>query len=188
MIDQFPVAEGLSGRSRESTGSIKQSAHFINETVEELGVIAIGDALSQDVAGHIEPDDRERRSRVGVDSGTERRKWTSTAEHNLQGPDHPSTIGTVHARRRHRVEFVQATMESDGVGIVFELRSYFRKLPGDFEIVGDRLKIETSSADEDRPVASGFDRLQYLSAISLKSRNGVIVISVDDVDQVMSDF
>ncbi|CAB4610342.1 unannotated protein [freshwater metagenome] len=79
-------------------------------------------------------------------------------------------------------------MESDGVGILLEFRPHLGELSGDLEIVGDRLEIETCSPDEDRPVAAGFDRLENHPTIRLESRNRVIVVGIDDVDQMMTDL
>ena len=138
-------------------------AHLVDQARARIASKRVGDRVGQRVAvdRDAEHRHRDRRRRVVVDAGTERRERPAGELDHLERAHDAPPVAGLHARRRDRIELGQPVVRTGepGVSVRGGVERIAHRLIGrrDLEVVDHGAHVETGAAHEQRPLAARFD-------------------------------
>ena len=149
---QFSVSERLAGGARQPARTPGQGTDLVDEAGLEEPPESLLDASVVDGGVEADAHQRERRGRVGVEAGTERRERPARTQGHLQGADHPPAVGRFHAGGGGGIEtrqpLVQTLGPSGEVGLHLERAQHLREPPRHRQAVDHGTQVEPRPAHE----------------------------------------
>jgi hypothetical protein len=188
VVKQFGIAKCLTSSTTKTCRAVHKSLYLDQEPIGHLLFVALRNALVEQVAFHRQPHDRKRRSRVLLETRTKRGKRSATSNRDFECSHDASAIRGFHSRCRQWVEALESSKQHRRIGFGFEFGAHIGESGRDFKIVGDCLKVKTGATNQHCTLAAFFNVGEHRQTVTLKPSDGVIVIGIAHIEEVMNNL